>query len=50
MVVYNVAAAAILTLAGLGAGPAGIALWPAVVLHAALALWCLTSLRRAREC
>jgi hypothetical protein len=38
---YDVAAAVVLAYAGLFANLAGIALWPAVGLHAALAVWCL---------
>ena len=44
MVLYNVGVAVILGVAGLGAQPAGPALWPAVVLHAGLTAWCLKSL------
>jgi hypothetical protein len=38
---YDLAAAAILGYAGVALNMAGIALWPAVVLHAALAAWCV---------
>jgi hypothetical protein len=38
--VYTVLAAALLGYAGAGLGMAGPALWPAALLHAALALWC----------
>ncbi len=37
---YNVAVAAVLVLAGLY----GIGLWPAVIVHVALALWCAACL------
>ena len=40
VLLYDVAAAVILACAGL-TGLTGIALWPAVVLHAALAAWCV---------
>ena len=40
MLLYNVAVAAILAFAGLGFGLRGIALWPAVVLHTVMAVWC----------
>jgi hypothetical protein len=43
--VYGAAAAVLLAYAGLVLGLAGIALWPAVVLHAALAVWCVACLR-----
>jgi hypothetical protein len=42
---YDVAAAAILAYAGLAAHLTGVALWPAVVVHAALAGWCVASFR-----
>jgi hypothetical protein len=41
MLLYNVATVAVLTFAGIGFGLHGIALWPAVVLHAAMAVWCV---------
>jgi len=50
MLVYNGAGAAVLTYAGARLGLEGLLLWPAVVLHAALAVWCAASLRPlARE-
>ncbi|HEV3236424.1 MAG TPA: hypothetical protein VGZ25_05520, partial [Gemmataceae bacterium] len=45
VLIYDVAAAALLAYAGLVLGMSGIALWPAVVLHTALAVWCLACLR-----
>jgi hypothetical protein len=45
MLLYNVAAFAILAFASLGFGMHGVALWPTVVLHALLAVWCVTCLR-----
>jgi hypothetical protein len=47
MLMYNVVATAILAFAGIGLGLHGVALWPAVVLHAAMAVWCVTCLRRS---
>jgi hypothetical protein len=46
MVLYNLGAVVILGAAGIRSQPVGIALWPAVVLHAAMAIWCVTSLLR----
>lgn len=45
LLVYNVAAAVLLAAAGSSLGVTGIVLWPAVGLHAALALWCVYCLR-----
>ena len=47
ILIYNVAAALILAYAGLVLSMVGIALWPAVILHSVLAVWCLTCLRAA---
>ena len=44
MLLYNLAVAAILAVAGSGSGLVGIALWPAVVLHASMTVWCLRCL------
>ena len=46
MLMYNLIATAVLAFAGIGLGLHGVALWPAVILHAAMAIWCVTSLRR----
>ena len=46
MLLYDVAAVAILAFAGFGFGLHGVALWPAVVLHAVLTVWCVACLRR----
>jgi hypothetical protein len=46
MLTYNVAVAAVLAAAGIRYAPVGIALWPAVIAHCLLAVWCVASLRR----
>jgi hypothetical protein len=48
MTLYNLGAAVILGVSGTQLHPVGIALWPAVILHAAMAVWCITSLLRNR--
>ena len=45
MLFYNVAAALVLAYAGLGEHFSGIGLWPAVLIHTGLAMWCITSIR-----
>jgi len=44
LLVYNATVAGLLVYAGLGLDMAGVALWPAVALHAAMAAWCLVGL------
>jgi hypothetical protein len=44
VLIYDTAAAALLAYAGLVLSMAGIALWPAAVLHTALAVWCVACL------
>ena len=46
MLMYNIAATAVLAFAGIGLGLHGVALWSAVVLHAAMGAWCVACLRR----
>ena len=47
MLMYNIPASVILAFAGIGFGLHGLALWPAVVLHAAMGVWCVACLRRS---
>ena len=49
MLMYNIPATAVLAFAGIGLGLQGVALWPAVVLHAAMAVWCVACLRRGPQ-
>jgi hypothetical protein len=44
MVFYNLGVAIILGIDGVRSQPVGIALWPAVMLHAAMIVWCIASL------
>lgn len=44
MLLYNVAVAALLASYGVGAGPSGTGLWPAVSVHSILAAWCIKGL------
>jgi hypothetical protein len=46
VLLYDVAAVAILAFAGIGSGLHGPALWPAVVLHALMSIWCVACLRQ----
>ena len=44
MTLYNFGAVVILGIAGTQLRPVGVVLWPAVVLHAAMTVWCVTCL------
>jgi hypothetical protein len=46
MAIYNFGAVLVLGAAGVQSRPVGILLWPAVILHAAMAGWCVSSLLR----
>jgi hypothetical protein len=48
MVLYNMGTMVILGVAGICSRLVGIALWPAVVLHAAMAVWCVMTLLQSR--
>lgn len=48
MLLYNVAAVSVLVYAGIGLSLFGIGLWPAVIVHVALAVWCIACLRNQR--
>ena len=48
LLLYNVAAVMVLVHAGTSLGLSGIALWPTVGLHAALAVWCIACLQMKR--
>ena len=45
MLLYNSVAVAVLASAGAGVKLVGVLMWPAVALHAALAVWCIACLR-----
>ena len=49
MLLYNVGTVLVLAYAGTGLRLFGIALWPAVVLHGAMAIWCLICLMVKRS-
>ncbi len=47
ILLYNIAASLLLGYARMGLGLPGVGLWPAVILHSALAVWCVACLRIA---
>jgi hypothetical protein len=44
MVLYNAAIAMVLVYAAIGLGLSGVGLWPVVLLHAVMAVWCVMRL------
>jgi len=46
MLFYNIAVASVLAFAGISDGLHGALLWPAVIFHVAMAVWCIASLSR----
>ena len=48
LLIYNAAAAILIASAGVVLKMSGAALWPAVVLHAILTVWCISCLRQDR--
>jgi len=49
MLLYNAAVVAILVLAWVSHGLSGVALWPVVLIHTALAVWCVIALSAGGE-
>jgi hypothetical protein len=45
MLLYNIAAAALMIYSALVLKLAGPGLWPTILLHVAMAIWCFTSIR-----
>jgi hypothetical protein len=45
MLLYNTAAAALMIYSAIVLKLAGPGLWPTILLHAAMAIWCFTSIR-----
>jgi len=43
MVLYNLGTVVILGLAGIRSDPVSVGLWPAVMLHATMTVWCVAS-------
>ena len=46
LLIYNLAVPALLLHAAIAVGLRGVALWPVVVLHVGLAIWCMICMRR----
>lgn len=49
ILLYDLAVAAVLAYAGIGLQLRGILLWPAVLAHAALAIWCVLCFRLVEQ-
>ena len=49
MLFYNLAATALLLYASIGDKLSGAGLWPAILLHAGLAVWCFIALSQDKE-
>jgi hypothetical protein len=45
MLLYNMAAVGILAFVGMRSGSVGVGLWPVVVVHVAMATWCVGRMR-----
>jgi hypothetical protein len=48
ILIYDLGVAKLLIYAAVGLKMVGVALWPAVAVHAVLAVWCLLSFRNRR--
>lgn len=48
ILLYNATVVVVLAHAGTGLGALGVGLWPAILLHLALAVWCIACLWRKR--
>jgi len=49
MLFYNAATVAVLAFAGIGFRLRGVALWPVVIFHTIMSVWCVASLRRSSK-
>jgi hypothetical protein len=49
LIVYNISAAMLLAYSGLVDHFSGIGLWPAVIIHTVLFVWCIQSVREVRS-